>query len=364
MDSKTRSRVRGAIVGTAIGDALGMPLEGLPPDTIKRVYGRVSHFVAPKSGTWASKAHRLKRGQWTDDTQLMLAIGESIVGKQGSLDFNDIAQRHIRTMKEDPRGWGGTTISGFTKIRAGVPWWQSAKPDGAGNGTPMKIAPIGVLLGLGRLSDFEAVTAVVNISRMSHGDPRPAIAGILQVRMIADAIRDGWYGLRQRSLYTLEDEAKGLESTFGTDSPSVSGMIRQARLSAACRWGSDALKRMAVSVGTGCFVVYSFPFVCGAIRVMGDDPRRCLEEIVNLGGDADTTGAMAGAVLGAAHGMSAFPYSWRKPLEGYKRLVRLADGLCDTPTTRGGLDQRPRIMFSRAGAPAAKAKETSAHEHR
>lgn len=356
MDSKIRSRVRGAIVGTAVGDALGMPLEGLRPETIERVYGRISRFVEPKVGTWASKAHKLKRGQWTDDTQLMLAIGESVVAKHG-LDFNDIAQRHITAMKTDPRGWGGTTISGFTKIKAGVSWWNSAKPNGAGNGTPMKIAPIGVLLGLGHLTDFEAVSAVVNISRMSHGDPRPAVAGVLQVRMIADGIRDGWYGLSQKSLYILEDEAMALDRIFGSPAPGIATMIRTARLSAACCWGQDAVKCMERAVGTGCFVIYSFPFVCGAVRVLGEDPRACLEEIVNLGGDADTTGAMAGAILGAAHGMSAFPYSWRKPLEDYKRLVKLADDLCDMPTVRGGLDQRPRIMFSRSGTPVKQVKQ-------
>lgn len=358
MNVKTRSRVRGAIVGTAIGDALGMPMEGMRPEAISQIYGRVSKLMTPKAGTWAKKTHRLKRGQWTDDTQLMLAIGESIVAKE-CIDFNDIANRHITTMKNDPRGWGGTTISGFTKIKAGVSWWNSSKPNGAGNGTPMKIAPIGVLLGLGYIQDFEAVSAVVNISRMSHGDSRPAIAGILQTRMIADGIREGWAGLRQRTLYTMENEARALEQTFGSESPTISEMIRKARLSAAAKWGHDALKSMEVAVGTGCFVVYSFPFVCGAIRTMGEHPRACLEEIVNLGGDTDTTGAMAGAVLGASHGMSAFPSSWRRPLEGYKRLVKLADDLCSMPTSRGGVPgERPRISFSKKGPPVQKPVST------
>jgi ADP-ribosyl-[dinitrogen reductase] hydrolase len=352
MDIRMRSRVRGAIVGTAIGDALGMPLEGLRPAIVAKVYGRVSGFVAPKIGTWAERAHKLSRGQWTDDTQLMLAIGESVVTK-GGLDFNDIANRHILAMKSDPRGWGGTTIAGFTKISAGVAWWNSARAGGAGNGTPMKIAPIGVMLGLGLIDDFEAVSAIINISRMSHGDPRPAVAGILQARMIADGIRGGWPMLRQRSLHTLEEEAEALDRTFGSPPPGIGFMIRTGRLSVGECWGNAAVKRLGRDVGTGCFVIHSFPFVCGALRVMGDDPRACLEEIVNLGGDADTTGAMAGAVLGAAHGMSAFPAAWRKPLEGYARLVKLADSLCDMPTVHGGLDaHRPKIMFSQKGAPS------------
>ena len=81
VDAKMRSKVRGAVVGTAIGDALGMPVEGLNPATIVSKFGHLRSLVAPRPGTWAHRTHQLRRGQWTDDTQLMLAIGESIVAK-------------------------------------------------------------------------------------------------------------------------------------------------------------------------------------------------------------------------------------------------------------------------------------------
>lgn len=350
MNSKIRSRVRGAVVGTAIGDALGMPAEGMKPSSIFRLYGHIRRFVDPMRESWASKAHTLKRGQWTDDTQLMLAIGESLVAKR-RIDFADIARRHIVAMQEDPRGWGGSTISGFTRIKSGVAWWNSGKHDGAGNGTPMKIAPLGVLFGLGTVSRFEVVSAVMNISRMSHGDPRPAVAGMLQAGMIAEGIRRGPAALHYLGLGDLRREAGALESVFGAKEPSVQSMLLNAQRALSCRTGLAAVRAVAEVVGAGCFVVRSFPFVCGALCAMGNDPEECLIEIVNQGGDADTTGAMAGAVLGAAHGLSAFPRRWRSSLEGYDRLIRLADGLCDLEIA--ALSERPRISFSRKGAPAA-----------
>lgn len=335
-----RSRVRGAILGTAIGDALGMPAEGLKPETIRRIYGRIRSFIAPRRGSWAAKSHPLSRGQWTDDTQLMLAIGES-VAELRRLDYEDIARRHILTMKE-PRGWGGSTIAGITKIKAGVSWWNSAKPDGAGNGTPMKIAPIGALLALGRLSDFEAVTAVINISRMTHGDPRPAVAGIIQARAVAAAIRGGWEGLSLYLMMAAAVEAPALESVLGrgSDGPQISDQLRAAIGS----WSPASYDEVREKVGAGCFVAQSYPFTLGGVWRFGADPENCLVEIVNQGGDADTTGAMAGALMGAAHGLSAFPTRWRRPLEGYSRLLSLADALSSLPP----LEERPRIWSDRS----------------
>lgn len=348
MNATTRSRVRGAILGTAIGDALGMPVEGLKPETIRRLHGRIRSFKAPKKGSWATKAHNLRRGQWTDDTQLMLAIGESITEK-GHIDYDDIARRHILTMKE-PRGWGGSTISGISKIKSGVSWWNSAKPDGAGNGTPMKIAPIGVLLGLRKISDFDATTAVVNISRMTHGDPRPAVAGIIQARAIAVGIREGWYGV-VRYLSMSISEAASLEATLGRgrSGPQISEQLQKALGDPDV----STLDQVREVVGAKCFVGESYPFTLGGICRHGwEGAEKCLVEIINQGGDADTTGAMAGALMGAACGLSSFPMRWRRGLEEYKRLMLLADTLTDMPPMAlgAGSFSRPKIKFNRGGA--------------
>ena len=343
----TKSRVRGAIIGTAIGDALGMPVEGLKPDTILERYGSVRSFLAPKKGTWAKRSHNLARGQWTDDTQLMLAIGESIVDR-GCLDFGDIAKRHILTMKEK-RGWGGSTITGISKIKAGVNWWNSAKPDGAGNGTPMKIAPIGVLLGLRKIAEFEFSSTVVNISRMTHGDPRPAVAGILQASAIACGIIGGPKGLCA-SIINSPHHARALEETFGKASqgPQISECLDKA-LDLAC---TSSVSQIRNAVGAGCFVAESFPFTFALVWKLGDDPESCLQTIINQGGDADTTGAMAGALLGSAYGLSGFPSRWRRGLEAYKRLLSLADKMFDMPPPGerpkvSGAFSRPKIGYSK-----------------
>lgn len=350
INTKTRSRARGAIVGTAIGDALGMPVEGLKPATIVNQFGTLRSLVAPKEGTWARQTHNLRRGQWTDDTQLMLAIGESIVAK-GSLDFNDIAARHVLCLN-DPRGWGRSTLTGIGRIKAGVNWWNSAAPDGAGNGTPMKIAPFGILLALKKITKFEAATAIINISRMTHGDVRPAIAGIIQAEAVAKAMLHGTAGLHS-AILSSPASAEVLE--WSLDDPrdafhkSLSGALRTAV--EMVQDGSELCKIREV-VGAQSFVVESFPFTLAAVLKYRSDPEACLVELAAQGGDADTTCAMAGALVGAAHGLSAFPKRWRRPLEGYQRLLTVADGLCGIGPAKqdAGFGQRPRIMFKRTSA--------------
>lgn len=349
-DPKTRSKVRGAIVGTAIGDSLGMPVEGLSPATIAGKFGTLRSLVAPKKGTWAHRTHKLRRGQWTDDTQLMLAIGESVVAK-GFLDFDDIARRHVLCL-DDPCGWGKSTLVGIGRIKAGVNWWNSAVPDGAGNGTPMKVAPIGILLALGSIKRFEAVAAVVNISRMTHGDPRPAIAGVIQADAVAKAILHGTAGLHS-AIMAAEALAEAME--WSLDEPhdalhvSLSSALRKA---VGMAQGGKTMSEIRKEVGAQSFVVESFPFTLAAVLKRRDDPEACLVELAAQGGDADTTCAMAGALLGAAHGMCSFPERWRRPLEGYGRLLAMADGLCGglKGASQAGFGQRPSILFKRIPA--------------
>jgi len=350
---KMRSRARGAIVGTAIGDALGMPVEGLSPATIVSKFGHLRSMVAPKNGTWARQTHNLRRGQWTDDTQLMLAIGESVVSK-GFLDFEDIAKRHVLCLN-DPRGWGKSTLTGIGRIKAGVSWWNSAAQDGAGNGTPMKIAPLGVLLALGRINVFEARTAVINISRMTHGDPRPAIAGIIQMDAVCKAMKCGVAGLHW--LQYSSAIAESLEFSLGCHHIKEDGLLSTALRKATIMVGNgNNLSEIRDAIGAKSFVIESFPFTIAAVLKYRNDPEACLLELAAQGGDADTTCAMAGALLGAAHGLSAFPERWRRPLEGYTRLVTLADGLCwqnGLKPCLDGFSERPHISFSKKSIQSA-----------
>jgi ADP-ribosylglycohydrolase len=86
-------------------------------------------------------------------------------------------------------------------------------------------------------------------------------------------------------------------------------------------------ERIRKEIGARAFVNQSYAFTCAMIFKHLNSLEGCIENIINQGGDCDTTGAMAGAVMGAAYGYKAFPIRWKRGLEDKKRLLKLADNL-------------------------------------
>lgn len=312
-----KDRVLGACLGTAIGDALGMPAECKKPETIKRLYGRIAGFRNPKSAKDGRPFHHnLSKGMWTDDTQLMLAIGESIVNKNG-INYDDIASNHMIAYHEK-RGWGKTTKLAVQNMIKGKRWNEAGIDGAVGTGPPMKMAPIGVLYGLEYISDFELVGIISNLSVMTHNSPMPAVAAFVQAKIIGMAIK-GW---NQFSLRDGVWAAQSVGKVFGD--AEMSGKIRSAYLVGRGGQSDDAIRE---AFGCSPYVLEAFPFTYAMITRYWREPKKCMEVIVNSGGDADTTGAMAGAVLGAIHGYKAFPFRWRIGLEARQRIVNMANGL-------------------------------------
>lgn len=325
-----RDKVRGAIVGVAIGDALGMPVEGLLPTTIKKHFGVINSYRTPNPKC-RSPYHTLKRGQWTDDTQLTVVIGESIVENNG-INYDDIANRHAKAFQEDRRGWGKATINGCQRILSGANWWESGEKGAAGNGPPMKITPVGVLYGLDIINKFDLITACINISRMTHEDPRAATAAIAQAYLIGKALKGDVDSL----LFTIEDLPIFLEQVEETLNESV---YREdlffRKLEYAIELARDKSdKELREKIGVKSFVNESVVFTYSMIFKYGENLQGCLEKIINQGGDADTTGALAGSILGAVHGYSSFPDRWRWGIEDRAKLVKLADDLFDLSKKR------------------------------
>ncbi|MFA5048231.1 MAG: ADP-ribosylglycohydrolase family protein [Patescibacteria group bacterium] len=318
-----KDKVRGAIVGVAIGDALGMPVEGLLPNTIKKHFGIINSYRTPNPKC-RSTYYTLKRGQWTDDTQLTVAIGESIVANNG-INYDDIAIKHVQASQVERRGWGKATLNGCQKILSGVNWWESEEKDAAGNGPPMKISPIGILYGLDIINKFELITACINISKMTHGDPRATTTAILHAYLIGRALK----GNIETLLFDIEELpifAEQIEEVFNEDILNKELFFRKLEYAInLARDKSD--QELREKIGVKSFVNESVAFTYAMIFKYGKNLQDCLEKIINQGGDADTTGALAGSILGAVYGYSQFPERWRWGVEDRVKLVKLADDL-------------------------------------
>jgi ADP-ribosylglycohydrolase len=296
-----------------------MPVESFKPEKIKELYGKIRGLEEPKD---ENPYHKLHKGQWTDDTQLMMAIAESLIDKK-CIDYNDIATKHVEKL-HGSRGWGKATTESVKRIQNGIKWWASGEPGAAGNGPPMKIAPIGVLYGLGAINKAELITAAINISRMTHGDVRAIVSGVLQAWLIGRAIMGGTDGLRS-ALHNVYYECWHLEMSLITLNATYSPLhIHIAEIEKNSHKSNKEIRKR---FGASAFVNQSVPFTYSMVLKYLDKPDVGMIEIINQGGDADTTGAMAGALFGAAGGIDIFPNEFTNFLEDREKIIKLAESL-------------------------------------
>jgi len=310
-------KYRGALVGGAIGDALGRPVEGLRPQEIQRTYGAITDFH-PLPGSPPAPAGRI-----TDDTQMTICIAESIVASQG-VHPSDIAQRFVRWLPEG-RGVGMTCAAAVHNLMRGHPWHRSGLLS-AGNGAAMRVAPVGLLHPLSptELRQDAALTAVI-----THADPMAVVSAVAHAFSVAYCLhrRPGTFDVAHYlaslalALSDLHDPGYP-ERRSGSRTHPVRLADRIAELGAML---SRAPREAFEYLQNGAFVLESLPAALWCFLRSPEDPERVIVTAVGGGHDADTVASMAGALTGAYLGEGGLPERWRSQLEFADELCRLAD---------------------------------------
>jgi len=316
-----KSRIRGSILGTAIGDALGAPFEMMSREQIEKLAPVVSGFMQ-------NFAHpQLGPGQWTDDTQLMRTILWSII-HDGAIDPYGIAKFTKQVFEEEQlRGWSRSVTSAAKRLSRGVPWYDAANESiGIGNGIAMKAAPLGIYLAKYLNEDYcykthkigpnlrHAIVSIIGVGQITHHEVG-IIGGVMQSVLVGLSLN----GIKNkrlilRALETVENKFSGT-SRFSD------------KLRKAVKY--ETVEEVADNIGVDSKADRSW--VASAAIFLNTKKRTDatdrMIELIKQGGDCDTTGAMFGALAGARWGLSAFPPHLRKEVEGSKDLVKLADDL-------------------------------------
>ncbi len=297
MDSPAlASRFTGALLGTFVGDALGMPFEGLLASMIARRWPADRPMMAD----------RLGRGTYTDDTEMMIGVAESLV-ESGGLDVDDMADRLAANL--DPqRGYGPGALRTLEAIRGGMPWEQAANlvfPDGSyGNGAAMRIAPVGALFNDSPDALRDAAEAC---ARITHTHPLGIDGAVLQAAAVGTAVR--WDPskafLPAAFLDTVHAVAGSLSQVYLTKLDDIDALLRSRpdEDQIVARLGNDVTAHGSVPTA-----VYSF-------LAHADSFEQAVVGAVSLGGDTDTIGAMTGSIAGAFHGVDSIPRAWFDALE-------------------------------------------------
>jgi ADP-ribosyl-[dinitrogen reductase] hydrolase len=279
-------RARAALLGGAVGDALGATTEFMKPAQIRE---RIGVHREITGGGWLS----LPPGQVTDDTEMTLCVARGIVHARG-WNLAAIADRFAHWLSGEPADVGTTCRRGIEEyMEKGR---LEAPPDerGAGNGAAMRVAPVALYT----LGDEELLSRLaVEQAHITHHHPLSDAACVAVGRMIQRGLlRTPLAGLRATAeeLAARHPEFR-FEGYDGESSAYVPDTLRTVL---------DAF------FSTGSF-------------------EDCLVKTVNRGGDADTAGALAGAIAGARYGLSAIPRRWVNALDAGLReeLASLAEQL-------------------------------------
>jgi ADP-ribosyl-[dinitrogen reductase] hydrolase len=295
-------RVRGSLLGLAVGDALGAPFEGSSPQEASRAVEGGQVDMSGGGRGWEA-------GEWTDDTAMALLLAESI-GERGLLDTADLARRYIAWANGDARGIGAITraalrgATGDEDARAKAKACHEQSGLTAGNGTVMRAAPIG----LAAASKQEAVKAAREDARLTHFDPAAANASAALCAALV-AIGEGGDPVAVAEA-EIDDHPK-LHQVVGAVRERHEEPIRAV---AGSREGGTCW----ATLGVALFALTEF-----------DDYERSVLWAIGLGGDTDTNAAVVGALLGCREGPDSIPERWLSPLHERERIERAAAALAE-----------------------------------
>jgi ADP-ribosylglycohydrolase len=296
-----RDAIVGCLLGGAVGDAIGLPWEGLSRGRIAAALG-----AAPLQ-------HALigARGMISDDTEHACMTGQALLAAPGD------SRAFARSLAWRLRGWllGAPVSVGWGTLRALVRLWLGWSPersgvDSAGNGPAMRAAILGACVGADpvRLEAF-----VIRSTRMTHADPR-ALAGALAIARAAAAI------VYRRG--AADPPALLAELARSTEDAELAKALALAH---AHLLRGDPAETFACALGqvqgVSGYVHHTVPVALYCWASAPRDVGAAVEQAVRLGGDTDTVAAIVGGLAGAAGGTSAIPPMWLSGMEEAPRSV-------------------------------------------
>jgi ADP-ribosylglycohydrolase len=301
-------RQRGTLIGLAIGDALGAAVEFNSPGTFPEV-----------TGFRGGGPHGLEPGEWTDDTSMALALADSIASV--GWDLNDHARRYVAWWREGEYSVNGrcfdigiTTRGALSRFLKTGDARTSGDPSvrASGNGSIMRLAPVPICYADRFPSQLdELVRTLWQSSLPTHASPHCLSAcvymgliltGLIQGRPREEVLEPSWPPLRRlKEIYPPHPEVDEV-----------------AERSFRC-------KKPPEIVGSG-YVVKSLEAALWAFHD-AKDFREAVLRAVNLGDDADTTGAVCGQLAGAYWGESGIPQEWRDGVARPDMIERALRGL-------------------------------------
>ena len=318
--SLSSDRIHGALLGTAVGDALGMPIEGLSHSNVRTYYKGIKEYRDD------DQRGDLDAGQWTDDTQMTFALVRAITAHLRPDEWPSAAADAYVALRDEARRWGPSSTAAIDRLADGTAPTEAGTPDRASDGAAMRAAPLGVwwaAVGADREEAFAAIRPVLSVT---HRHPAALAAGWGQAVAVRELLRLEGVEAFDRSAFwqALVEHTRWAEGELGGNH----------RVTERLEALADIIDSFPLDLGDACdgvgvYADEAWPFACAMVARRPHLLENTLLSGINVGGDADTTGAMMGAQLGALHGWTAFPDEWHEGLEACGRLEGEAQSFVD-----------------------------------
>jgi ADP-ribosyl-[dinitrogen reductase] hydrolase len=297
-------RARGCLLGLAVGDALGTALEFRPPGSF-----------TPIEDIVGGGPFHLRPGEWTDDTAMALCLARSLIEKD-AFDPIDQLERYVRWRDEGYMSCTGSCFDIGNTVAAALqrfartrePYCGDPDPRAAGNGSIMRLAPVVIRYAANPRKGIDYAAAS---SRTTH-----------RAEEAVDACR------YMASLLVGLLEGRSKETVLHESYEAVAGL-----------WDNEPLARRIARIRRGSFKIRNPPqiratgYVIASLEAAlwafwrSSSFREGALVAVNLGDDADTTGAVYGQLAGAAYGASGIPAEWLAKLAWRDRIEEMAETL-------------------------------------
>lgn len=320
------SRAYGALAGLALGDALGMPTQEMSPAQIRAVYGRITGLVDGDASQ--PYAPGMPAGSVTDDTYQALALASFLGRGKGSsagavtLDLGGFAH-DLLNWEEWMKAQGSLDLLGpstkaaLERVRLGADPLR-VRGMGTTNGAAMRVAPVGIAVSTDDPEVF--ANSVWSTCQLTHATRQ----GFQSAALVAAAVSMGidWDTPSPSDMTTLLWKTLTYvdslpERGAWTPDPDVVAATRRA-MQLAVNPASSSLECLVEQVGTSVASAHAIPM---AFALLARDPSpQALLDAANIGGDTDTIGAIAGAILGAALGVEAFDAAMLTQVESVSGL--------------------------------------------
>jgi ADP-ribosylglycohydrolase len=326
-----QDRILGSLFGAALGDAMAAPLEFLGFDSIMARYPNRAKIPPGR--------------RVTDDTQMMLAVGDALIAARGQFEPATL-EHHLRKSfvdwyrsPDNNRAPGVTCMSACGRLQQGLPWVEATAHNSKGCGANMRVTPVGLLLH----TDDATRSGVAQLqAALTHGHP----TGILAADLTAQATFLLASGRPPRDLicelhswlerFGTNYDSKWLSTIWQRpDATTPEEFLARGRLE--CERGLDAIDAAlespdltadpCLATGEGWIAEEAFATGLLCFLLFPDDPVAAIRHASATQGDSDSIACLTGAFAGAANGLHAWPRDWVETIEYHDRLLNLGVAL-------------------------------------